>query len=145
MKFAATFTGLQEAIQGLTLLPRELPQEQAKTLYRDAEEVMTTAKEETPVDTGALRASGHVQLRVIEGTTVSVEIGFGGPAGAGNVGGETNKDDVGYAEIVHENLDAHHSVGKAKYLEDPVRAAQPQIAQDLTDAGIRTLERLGLK
>src|SRR5260221_90846 len=79
-----------------------------KVLFQEAEEIMSLAKPLTPVDHGFLRASGHVQLPVIEGEKVSVELGFGGVAGAGNQGSETNESPVGYAVYVHENLAAHH-------------------------------------
>lgn len=61
-----------------------------------------------PVDTGALRASGQVRPPKVEGTTVEVVIGYGGPA-------------VDYAIYVHEDLEANHAPGTtAKYLEIPV-------------------------
>jgi hypothetical protein len=78
----------------------------ASALHREAELIMTAAKRQTPVDTGALRASGTVKAPQIKESSVSVEIGFGGSA-------------VGYALAVHENLKARHKVGNAKYLERP--------------------------
>ena len=84
-----------------------------------AEIEMTEAKDRTPVDTGALRASGHV-INPVNGDELTATLGFGGPAGIGNQG-DTNHVDVGYALTVHEDLDAHHPVGQAKYLESPIR------------------------
>lgn len=117
----------------------------AAELYVSAEEVMTSAKEETPVDTGNLRASGHVAEPVIEADTVSVTLGFGGPAGAGNQGGETNSEDVGYAQFVHDDLSAHHPVGNAKFLESPLLAAVPQIKENVAGAIAKAKDELGLK
>lgn len=97
-------------------------------LHLEAERIVTEAKKLTPVRTGALRASGHVQPPEVSRGRVSVTLGFGGPAGSGNVG-DTNVADVGYAVIVHENLTAYHPVGQAKYLEEPLRAAEPQLAK----------------
>lgn len=65
---------------------------------------MTEAKKRTPVDTGVLRSSGHVQGPTVHGNEIVVRLVFGGPA-------------ADYAAIVHENLQAHHDVGQAKYLE----------------------------
>lgn len=83
-------------------------------LVQGAEAVMTLAKERTPVDTGNLRASGHVGSLERVGDTALVPLGFGGPA-------------VGYARIVHEDLAARHIVGQAKYLETAVTELMPQV------------------
>lgn len=79
----------------------------ANALYEEAQGLITEAKEETPVDTGALRSSGHVELPQIEGTKVTVEAGFGGAA-------------IDYAIFVHENLESFHATGNAKFLENPL-------------------------
>ncbi len=60
-------------------------------------------KRRTPVDTGALQSSGHL-VPVIQGKLCIVHIVFGGPG-------------VDYALVVHEDLDAFHRVGQAKYVE----------------------------
>lgn len=88
-------------------------------LFQEAEELITAAKRLTPVDEGVLRASGHVLKPTWQATTITVKFGFGGPAGAGNVGG-SNPEKVGYAVYVHEDLTARHTVGQAKYLEVPM-------------------------
>jgi hypothetical protein len=91
-------------------------------------EVMTPAKksirggEGVPVDLGPLRSSGHVKDVERRGKELSVAMGFGGPAGAGNLG-ETNREYVGYAIIQHENPNFHHTVGSWKYLEIPFNRA----------------------
>ena len=76
----------------------------AKALRSVAEVWLTLAKKRTPVDTGVLRASGHVQGPTKTGKYWQVRIVFGGPAAP-------------YAKVVHENLTIHHGVGQAKYLE----------------------------
>src|SRR5512143_3642237 len=86
------------------------PQAVAAALFVEAEAIMTVSKEQyVPVDTGALRASGHVVPPKISGTNVMVELGYGGPSAP-------------YAVIVHEDLTKRHKVGQAKYLEIPLRA-----------------------
>lgn len=75
-------------------------------LYEEAEAIMTDSKQNyVPVDTGALRASGFVELPAGN----SVTFGYGGPAAP-------------YAVIVHEDLTKHHPIGSAKYLELPIMA-----------------------
>jgi len=122
-----------------------------KILYRIAEQIMTEAKGQVPVDTGNLRASGHVLPPEWIGNWVLVTLGFGGPAGKGSgkfisgpyrgkkeAGGKytaTGKPaapgkrggygaalkEIGYAMAVHE-VNARHKVGNWKYLERPMLA-----------------------
>lgn len=89
-----------------------------KILDRIAEQIMNEAKHQTPVDTGNLRASGHVLPAQWVNTWCYVTLGFGGVAGTGK--GQTK--DAGYALYVHENMTARHRVGGAKFLERPMLA-----------------------
>lgn len=77
-------------------------------IYREGERMMTLSKLQVPVDTGTLRSTGSVSEPSMLSQHPEVSLGYGGPAAP-------------YALIVHEDLNAHHTVGKAKYLEDPVR------------------------
>jgi Bacteriophage HK97-gp10, putative tail-component len=77
-------------------------------LFQEGEALIAEAKLITPVDTGALRASGHVLAPEVRGKTVTVQCGFGGPA-------------AGYAVYVHEDLTKNHPVGQAKFLEEPAK------------------------
>jgi hypothetical protein len=77
----------------------------AASALRSVGEVwMTEAKKRTPVDTGVLRSTGHVQGPMEDGDTFTVRLVFGGPAAP-------------YAVEVHENLRASHKVGQSKFLE----------------------------
>jgi hypothetical protein len=73
----------------------------------EAQYELALTQEEVPVDTGALKASGRVEP-ASEGLMIASVIAYGG-------------DEVDYALIVHEDLEAHHPNGKAKYVEGPVR------------------------
>jgi hypothetical protein len=95
----------------------------ASALYTEGGLIITDSQNHyVPVLTGALRSSGHVDQPVIIGKSVSVTLGFGGPA-------------TPYALIQHENLEFRHTVGQAKYLELPFMAAcgtmLPRLAQTL--------------
>ena len=57
----------------------------------------------TPKDTGALRGSAFTETE--SGSNPSVVVGF----------------DEEYAIFVHENLEAHHPIGQAKFLEQPLK------------------------
>mgnify|MGYP001613739824 CR=1 FL=1 len=104
----------------------------------EAEAVMTTAKEKyIPVESGTLRASGHVKAPVIRGHTIVTEIAFGGPS-------------AGYAIYVHEipspiathgaEFNAKHGGGVSrgvdqqwKYLEKPLMEAAPDFPRKIRD------------
>ena len=85
----------------------------AKAAVREeCERVMTASKQEVPVDLGNLKNSGHVTTPAVRFSGVECAIQYGGPAAP-------------YAVIVHENLKARHTVGKARYLVDPFNRAIP--------------------
>ena len=85
-----------------------------KVIYRKAEEIAGKAKDEVPVDTGALKSTIHVELDEDQNST-SASIVAGGPS-------------AGYGAIVHEDLTARHVVGGAKYIERPFLEVLPSIA-----------------
>lgn len=95
----------------------------------EQEKVITAAKRRTPVDTGTLRASGTVLPARVMGQTVEVIAGFGGPASE-------------YAVFVHENLNASHPVGEAKFLERPFLEAAPNMPRNMADSVEAALRRL---
>lgn len=123
-RYSAEATGHEMLEAGLRANFKEILKSTASALFIEGEQTIGAGKQETPVDHGPLRASGHVQLPEVTPREVSVELGFGGPAGSGNQG-DTNDEDVGYAVHVHEDMTAHHTVGNAKFLENPVKARQP--------------------
>lgn len=127
-KFLLQIKGLDKVNKSLQQLAAKYGAAVGPALYAEAEIEMTEAKRRTPVLTGVLRASGHVEapsegrtsltafdvktriatfgastLRRSDSVT-SVRMAFGGPA-------------AGYALAVHENLEALHHVGQAKFLE----------------------------
>jgi hypothetical protein len=111
--------GEEQMIANLRRLAREEPHKVGRALYEEGEDIMREAKLITPVDTGTLRGSGHVRLPEIKLGSVSVELGFGGAAAP-------------YAIYVHENLTARHNPPtRAKYLEEPLKAAQRGMAARL--------------
>jgi len=137
----AEIVGLESLARDAATAPDVFVRAVRAALYVDAEQLMTRAKYITPVDEGVLRSSGHVQLPVRDGDAVEVRVGFGGPAGSGNVGGETNSEDVGYALIVHEDLTASHTVGQAKFLEAPFVERQPGLPARIAERINQQLSR----
>jgi hypothetical protein len=67
-----------------------------------------------PVDTGALRASHETTRPETKDGAIVVTIRCGGPAAP-------------YALIVHEDLEADHRVGEAKWLERTLRESAPHM------------------
>ena len=84
-----------------------------------------------PVDTGALRGSAYAAEPRVEGDHVIGEFGYGGVAT--KVNPKTLEPSSTYAVYVHENLEAHHKVGQAKYLSTPVEAEEAQIGKMIAD------------
>lgn len=98
-------------------LAKRMPERVGRALYREANTEMTEAKRRTPVDTGALRASGKVENPEY-GETISVRLSFGGVSSQ-------------YAIFVHENLEALHKIGQAKFLESTLLESSPYMANRL--------------
>jgi len=111
VKFALLDTdGIRRKIASLQ---RELPDEVGRAIRAEAEIEATECKRRTPVDTGNLRATIHVEGPFTENDgSVSTAIVAGGPA-------------ADYAIHVHEDLDAYHRVGQAKFIEAPLRESAP--------------------
>lgn len=106
------FTGVNEMLATLRRVVATMPNEVAKALYAEAQIEMTESNRRVPVKFGVLRASGFVQDPEQNGKNISVTLGYGGAA----------KD---YAIPVHENLEAHHPHGQAKYLESVLNESRP--------------------
>lgn len=120
---------LEKAMQDLI---KKMPTAARRGLYTGLEFIMTDAKMNyVPVKDGYLRMSGFVLIRDEPGRVVGT-IGFGGPAGSGNMG-ETNSIDVNYAEKQHETMEYHHEVGQAKFLERPLFAGMPMLRETIAD------------
>ena len=96
-------------------------------LFREATKIMNASKPLVPVDTGFLRQSGHVQPPQIVGNRVTVTLGYAAE----------------YAIYVHENLNARHKVGIAKFLEVPFRAWKQGGLQAIAD-GFRAARAIGI-
>lgn len=104
MAGASIFTGANAALADLKKLRLFAPDAFAAALYQEAQIELTEIKKRTPVDTGALRASEVLHDPVRDGRRIYVTITAGGPSAP-------------YAFVVHEDLEAFHKTGQAKYIE----------------------------
>ena len=123
-----TIKGLNRLIKKLNSLGSDANREISPALFQEAEEIMGRSKSLVPVDTGVLRSSGHVQRPEVDRNGVRVTLGYGGPAEA-------------YALAVHENLRARHPVGQAKYLEQPLLEALPEVKRAVGKALDRAIKK----
>ncbi len=78
-------------------------------------DVMPSAVENCPIDSGALRGS-----QAVDREDNSVIMGFGGQAAP-------------YALIVHEDQTVYHPVGKAKFLEDSFNEKLPDLPEKIVN------------
>lgn len=74
---------------------------------------------QVPRDTDTLASSAFYEVTGTYKIGFSATIGYGGNGDPVNI--KSGKRASSYAVKVHEDMTAHHPVGKAKFLEDPVR------------------------
>jgi hypothetical protein len=111
----STFTGCDAAIADIKKLRLFSPDQFAVALYQEGQIELTEVKKRTPVDTGALRASERIEGPIREGRRIYIYIVAGGPS-------------VEYAFAVHEDLEAFHKIGEAKYIERPLNESAPYMS-----------------
>lgn len=112
--------GADELIRKLQQIAKDAPQEFGRALYQEALVSQKEAMQRCPVDTGALRASHETSQPNISGGEISVSISAGGPSAP-------------YAQAVHYDLQAHHPVGEALWLERTIVESIPFLPQRLAD------------
>ena len=101
----------------------------AGALYKEGQILIAKSVPQVPVDTGALRGSHFVEQPKVDGTKITVALGYGGTATKVNPAtGEATAD---YAVRVHEDLNTPHKVGNAKFLEKPAREYASQFKSNM--------------
>jgi len=124
VEIVTTVVGIEKALAAVRAVGADVVREMGGALYREGLRIIAASRREVPVRDGILRSTWHVELPQVasSGETV-VELGYGGPSAP-------------YALRQHEELSYRHTVGKAKYLEDPFRAHVPtmdaRLAADIT-------------
>jgi hypothetical protein len=101
-----------KVIGNMKKLDHTIPLVAAAALYQEALVEQKKSMKRTPVDTGALRDSHQTSAPKWKGQNLEVTIKVGGPA-------------AGYAVIVHEDMEAIHPVGQAKFLESTILESAP--------------------
>lgn len=129
--------GLEKLFKQLKTIPAKADRAIGMAITKEANFIMSDSKSNyVPVDTGALRNSGFVELPKRAGNKISVSLGYGGTAAK-------------YAARVHENPRAGKTggmspsgskyktwskVGQWKYLEIPFRKRMRGQAKRIKDA-----------
>lgn len=114
----ARFEGVTALRRKLAAAAKRVDDEAGRTLVPEAEHIRRQAQARTPVDEGDLRDSFEVSKAKKRRGVISVEITAGGakaPHGA----------------KVHEDLEAHHTRGEAKFLERPTLQARGSLLRKL--------------
>lgn len=108
------FTGADAVMARLKKIRAFAPDEFQRAQVQETEIEVKACKRETPVLTGALRGSIKQGEVVRKGRSVITSVEAGGPAAP-------------YARIVHEDLEAFHANGEAKFIERPLAESAPHM------------------
>ena len=120
MRYDIKIKGIKEVKKNLREYPHKTLKALGKATYEESQIILGESKKQCPVDTGTLRSTGHVTEPKYTKSSVEVQIGYGGAAAP-------------YAIYVHERLDLRHKVGKAKFLEDPMKEALPKLPGSISE------------
>lgn len=113
--------GFAETAARLRGLPKDFLARAAKALYGEGLGIQALSMQRTPVLTGALRASHDTSITGLGTEELKVSVSVGGPSAP-------------YAWYVHENLEAHHDNGQAKFLESAHNERMAGMAERLAAA-----------
>jgi Bacteriophage HK97-gp10, putative tail-component len=109
--------GVSRQLAVMRRLQTFAPDQFGQALRQEAEIEATECKNRTPVDTGTLRASIHVvgpERSSAYGRIIRCWIVAGGAAER-------------YALIVHEDLEAFHKYGQARYISSVIEESAPYL------------------
>lgn len=107
--------GLEEVSLNIQKLVNDNWDDAKDALLKETNIVLKDSVRQTPHEFGNLRRSGAVDVIKETRKDFDVMIGF----------------DMEYAAAVHENMEAYHPKGKAKYLEDPLFARIDKIPKNI--------------
>jgi bacteriophage HK97-gp10 putative tail-component len=110
------YIGADAMMAKLAKLQKFAPDEFARALKEETKPEVNECKKETPVEEGDLRDGIHMEGPFREGRRIYTQIVT-----------DPKQDD--YALKVHEDLEAFHTVGGAKYIERPLNASAPHMAE----------------
>lgn len=111
--------GIEEVKRGFEFNAARMVAAINSALYAAANDILTSANDLVPIETGNLKSTGVVSTNGVQNTVPSptelrpkIDVSFGGKT--------TGSEGANYAAIQHERLDYNHPQGgQAKYLEQP--------------------------
>lgn len=136
----SSILGMDRLIDNLLTIANQLPGTSGDILYNRAKPMMDMAQGRCPVSEkgsnglppGSLRDSGRVENPRVDGREVSVVLSFG-------AGLPDNR-----AIYAHENLEARHRVGQAKYLESVLLEKENNLGEGIASDLILNWERFSV-
>lgn len=115
-------TGVEEVLSSINREIELMERYSLEGLIEAGLRLLNVAQGEVPVRTGNLKGSIY---HIVASDRKSASFGFGQGAN--------------YAYKVHENEDAFHSVGKAKYLSDPLKRNKEDILRIIAESTARAI------
>jgi len=127
---SVTFDGVDKMVGNLKVVATSRRAAMGDALFYEMKySELPEVQARTPVDTGALVASEHAEGPFEVGSKVSATIVAGGPTAP-------------YAVYVHEDLDAIHPVGEAKFVESVLKESKSFMAARVAARMRETLKRV---
>ena len=114
----------------LIKLDMETKQGAKKAVTTVARNIMAQSQSEVPRETETLRDTSYIEVVKISGNNVSINLGYASPK-TDKQNPLTGKMASEYAMVVHETSEWKHPYGKYKYLEEPARAHQGDLVDEL--------------
>ena len=137
LEFKVKMPNLQQRLRELGKIPKLAEKWLGRELGVAALQILRDSKTKSPsvpIDTGALRSSGHVDPARTRKGKIVVSIGYGGaPTPAFRKG----RPVVDYAEVVHEDLSIprlNPKTAGAKFVSTHIERRAPQMDKDLVMA-----------
>lgn len=115
-----------EFARSLQVLLSKVERGTKKATRQACEEILAESLRQVPKDTNTLAKSAFYEIQGKYRNFTAI-IGYGGNGDPINP--KTGRAASDYMVVVHEDLQARHPVGKAKFLEDPVREYQHKMRQ----------------
>ncbi|MNB67615.1 hypothetical protein D3C87_865210 [compost metagenome] len=116
--------------KNLQVMMRRVERGTKKATIAAAEEIMADSLSQVPRATNTLANSAYYKI-IGKSKNFSAELGYGGNKDPVNP--KTGRHASEYMVAVHENLDAHHPIGNAKFLERPVASYQLKFGAKIAD------------
>ena len=115
-------TGIEGVLLNIKIIKKAIEQEVRKEVLDSCDDLLQKSLLETPLDSGALRASSKSQIISKASSIIVGQVSF----------------NTVYALIQHEVLWYNHPVvgTKAKYLEDPMKANEQEYIKKIAN-GVR--------